>query len=280
MNIASWNIRGLNQSHKQDEVRRLISTSRLSLLGILETKVSYGRRLNLARELMPDWEFLFNYSNNCNGRIWTAWDPSILSIHLLASSPQMMHLSVLIKESQTQLLMTLIYALNYANERVPLWEEINSIAPSAQQLPWIVLGDFNVVRHTSEKLGGDLSWTPDMDEFNCCCYTAELEDLQFRGNWFTWSNKCHSKPISRKLDRVLINHNWTTCFPNAEAEFILPGVSDHSPAIVRLGMPLPRLRKPFKFLTSWPSTLISNQLLQMHGGLPLMARRYIKFAVN
>ena len=157
----------------------------------------------------------------------------------------MMHLSVLIKESQQQILVTFIYAQNYVHERIPLWEEINSIDSSG--LPWIVLGDFNVVRHPSEKIGGDLSWTPDMDEFNCCCYTAELEDLNFRGHWFTWSNKCPSKPLSRKLDRVLINNSWTNQFPNVDAEFISPGVSDHSPAIVRMGLPLPRLWKPFKF---------------------------------
>ena len=171
----------------------------------------------------------------------------------------MMHLLVLIKESQQQILVTLIYAQNYAHERVLLWEEIKSIATSG--LPWIVLGDFNVLRHTLEKIGGDHSWTPDMDEFNCCCYTAELEDLKFRGNWFTWSNKCPSKPLSRKLDRVLINHSWTNYFPNADAEFTSPGVSDHSLLLLGWDCPYLGYGSPSNFLTSWPSTQILNQLL-------------------
>ena len=224
INISSWNVRGLNQTHKQDEVRRFISANRLSLLGILETKVSSGRKDQLARKLLPNWTFLYNYSNNSNGRIWAAWDPAILSIQLLYSSPQLMHLSVLLRESQQQILVSLVYALNSAHERVPLWEDLNSVAPTAQALPWVILGDFNVVRSVAEKAGGDLAWTSDMEDFNGCCFSAELDDLKFSGQWFTWSNKCPSNPISRKLDRALINHSWMNIFPNADADFQPPGV--------------------------------------------------------
>ena len=85
MNVASWNIRGLNQPHKQDEVRKFISFNKLSLLGILETKVRYGRRDQLAKDLLPSWSFLYNYNVTSHGRIWATWDPSVLLIQLLIS---------------------------------------------------------------------------------------------------------------------------------------------------------------------------------------------------
>ena len=101
-----------------------------------------------------------------------------------------------------------------------------------------------------------MSWATAMDDLNNCCSSSDLEDLRFKGHWFTWSNKNPANPILRKLDRVLMNPSWTSCFPNADAEFFPPGLSDHCPAVVHLGLPLPQLRKPFRFfnfLTEHPS---------------------------
>ena len=46
---------------------------------------------------------------------------------------------------------------------------------------------------------------------------------------------------------MLVNPCWNDCYPNAEAEFFPAGISDHSPAIFNLGLPIPVLRKPFRF---------------------------------
>ena len=141
-------------------------------------------------------------------------------------------------------------------------------------LPWVLLGDFNIVRSISEKEGGDLSWNSAMDELNTCCSNADLDDLRFKGHWFTWSNKNLANPILRKLDRALINPRWTSCYPNAEAKFIQPGISDHSPVIVRLGLPYPQIRKPFRFfnfLTDHPSfaTSVMTAWSEVVEGSPL-----------
>ena len=110
------------------------------------------------------------------------------------------------------------------------------------------MGDFNAVRHTSEKLGGDLSWTSSKDALNACCYTAEIEDLKYSGHRFTWANKNPNTPITRKLDRALINSAWQSVFPNSDADFKPPDVSDHCPILIRLGTSMQNLNRPFKFL--------------------------------
>ena len=183
----------------------MVAEYRLSLVGLIETKVSFGRRHQLARDLLPGWEVFYNYSNQCNGRIWAAWDPSILSVQLLFSSNQLLHLRVQSIDTQQQFLVSFVYGLNYPQERLPLWEDICYIHQNSQSLPWALLGDFNIVRAVSEKEGGDLSWTSRMDELNTCCNCADLDDLRFKGHWFTWTNKNPANPILRKLDRVLIN---------------------------------------------------------------------------
>ena len=41
MNIANWNIRGLNMTYKQNEIRSFVFSNKVSLMGINETKVRF-----------------------------------------------------------------------------------------------------------------------------------------------------------------------------------------------------------------------------------------------
>ena len=84
-------------------------------------------------------------------------------------------------------------------------------------------------------------------KFDQCCDAAELDDLKFVGHLLTWSNKNPLNPIIRKLDRALTNSTWLSIFPTSEADFLPPGVSDHCPILIRLGISSQRLNKPFKF---------------------------------
>ena len=71
-----------------------------------------------------------------------------------------MHLAVTVNEKQVAFRASFVYAFNSYLDRVPLWCSLSSIATSAPNLPWIIRGDFNVVRFPSEKVGGNLSWPP------------------------------------------------------------------------------------------------------------------------
>ena len=115
ISAACWNIRGLNLSNKQDEVKSLVSEHHVSLLGLLETKVRSPKHLSLANTLLPGWKFLFNYSCHRLGRIWVAWDPSILSVSLLLSTVQLVQVSVKIISTDQDFLASFVYGLNEAS---------------------------------------------------------------------------------------------------------------------------------------------------------------------
>lgn len=84
-------------------------------------------------------------------------------------------------------------------------------------------------------------------KFKKCLLEADLVDLNFRGNSFTWWNKRNVKPLAKKLDRVLINDQWLVDFPSAVAMFGLPDFSDHASLSVVLDPQNQKQRKPFKF---------------------------------
>ena len=188
LNIASWNIRGMNMTYKQDEIRSFVNTNRISLIGIIETKVRATRSLKISKATLRNWEFIYNNEYHPNGRIWVGWDPSILDLKLEYASSQIMHTSVTIIEKNISFFASFVYGFNPANERCPLWRDIKYISNGIANAPWILLGDFNIVRHPSEMLGGDPTWHPYMNDLNACCYDASLDDLHYSGH-LTWNNK-------------------------------------------------------------------------------------------
>ena len=50
---------------------------------------------------------------------------------------------------------------------------------------------------------------------------------------------------------MLVNLVWLDVFAGSEASFLTPGVSDHTPMIVQLGISLHHRALPFKFFNFW-----------------------------
>ena len=113
---------------RQKEVRELVQENRVSLLGLVETKVSMENRISLSQNLFRGWSFLNNYSKHPNGRIWILWNPEISDVRLLYKSDQMIHVSATIIEKQTSFLATFVYGLNTPGERLSLWQDIKQIS--------------------------------------------------------------------------------------------------------------------------------------------------------
>ena len=57
-------------------------------------------------------------------------------------------------------------------------------------------------------------------DFNSCIEDIDMEDMNSKGFWLTWSNKRggmgHKKS---RIDRVLVNYRWQDCFPESDAVF-------------------------------------------------------------
>lgn len=105
-----------------------------------------------------------------------------LSPSNLLMSGQFFNLEVSIQGRNYYL--SFVYASNSIVERCGLWGELLRYV---LQGPWLVIGDFNLVRGAHEKQGGIVNRTSCQD-FNLFSGGANLIDLSIIGTQFTWSN--------------------------------------------------------------------------------------------
>lgn len=250
MFFACWNIRGLNDPLKQGEVRKLISEHKLSLCGLVETKVKEVNKDSVLINLARDWKAICNYQFDPRGGIWVCWNPKELDVSIIDMSDQVLHCKVSVMSSSWSCFVSVVYGENCNRKRESLWNNLSSSASAFGDHPWMVYGDFNAIRWTHERMGGSREWPSWMGDLDDCIISAGLFDLRFCGQLFTWSNRRDRDPILRKLDRVLVNTNWENFFPGSEAFFLPAGISDHSPMIVKLP-DLPKVRKPSAFFNFW-----------------------------
>jgi len=97
--------------------------------------------------------------------------------------------------------------------------------------PWMVLGDFNFVLPPADKHNGELVSSYETLDFRECCLDLGLQDVNYTGCHFSWTNGT----MWSKLDRVLTNTLWSSLQHLTHVHFDSPrAFTDHSPAKVCL----------------------------------------------
>ncbi|VVA90807.1 unnamed protein product [Arabis nemorensis] len=130
----------------------------------------------------------------------TIIDLAAFNVTVLFKSPQMITVGI---ESVwgENFICSCIYASNFRNDRVTLWEEIRHIHTlyGHTNLPWIVLGDFNVILSSDEhsRVQYGLGNQAGMREFQELVADCELTDLGYTGPKLTWWNHQDDGPIGK-----------------------------------------------------------------------------------
>ncbi|XP_074299603.1 uncharacterized protein LOC141630738 [Silene latifolia] len=169
----------------------------------------------------------------------------------------------------------MIYASNDAREREDLWQHLVQLKSSVDQ--WILLGDFNVVRDVTERISDTPPVLADILDFNNCLYQCEVEDLPSTGCDLTWNNKQDTGTrVWSKLDRALGNSSWLTKFHVTSANYLAPGISDHSPIVVTI-FDDPVKKPTFSFLNCWVEDPDYDNLVQQAWQLPVSGSNTFKF---
>ncbi|XP_074297596.1 uncharacterized protein LOC141628337 [Silene latifolia] len=125
----------------------------------------------------------------------------------------------------------MVYAFNSIHDRAPLWDHLRRF-DSHVSGPWAIAGDFNCVLSATERVGGN-SPSAEIEPFRRCVADCGVIDIAATGSLFTWNKK--QKPEERiysKIDRFLVNKDWSDHLPDMYAHFMPEGMLDHTQCIV------------------------------------------------
>ncbi|KAI9111869.1 hypothetical protein K1719_017559 [Acacia pycnantha] len=119
-----------------------------------------------------------------SGGIVAAWKSNQVGVVVLKCNRQFIHLRS-VGSNNRPLLITAVYAIPDAHHKGILWEELRQFASTISE-PWIVIGDFNDVAVSSERVGGLGGNATRMSLFADRIDQCQLVDIGAVGPVFTW----------------------------------------------------------------------------------------------
>jgi hypothetical protein len=130
-----------------------------------------------------------------------------------------------------------------------LWKNLALHSDLVKGEPWVLLGDFNVALNISDCSDVSAAKDHDMDDFRNCVESLELDDIDSKGMFYTWIQKRldPKSGILKKLDRVLSNSSFISCYDSCFAEFLPYLSSDHCPVILNYSLAKPVKPRSFRF---------------------------------
>jgi exonuclease III len=238
LNLSCWNVRGLGMRRKRDDVRSAIETNLPSILCIQESKLS-DISIFTASSFLPQSlrSFCFKPSVGASGGIITAWDNNLLE---------------LLHEAVNDLSITMTFSLRSENL---VFTVINVYGPcvhvlkaaflsSIEQIfasllgPLAILGDFNLVHSPRDKSNGNIN-SSEAASFNGFINNLGLLEISLVDRQFTWSNQ-QNPPILARLDRILVNPEWSFTLPYTTLSSFVCPTSDHIPLHISAATKAPK----------------------------------------
>ncbi|RVW19142.1 Transposon TX1 uncharacterized 149 kDa protein [Vitis vinifera] len=247
MKIISWNVRGLGSSNKRRVIKDFLRLEKPDVVMIQETKKEKcDRRLVGSVWTVRNKDWVILPACGASGGILFIWD----SKKLCKEEVVLGSFSISVKfalEGYGPLWISAVYGPNSPSLRKDFWVELYDIYGLTFPL-WCVGGDFNVIRRSSEKLGGS-RLTSSMRDFDSFISESELLDPPLRNASFTWSNMQES-PVCKRLDRFLYSNEWGQLFPQGIQETLIRRTSDHWPIALDTN-PFMWGPTPFRFENMW-----------------------------
>lgn len=246
---CTWNVRGLNSPIKCRAVKDFLAVSTVGFCCILETRVREENFVSISRRFGDSWGFISNYSNSGVGRMWIMWKRNRFVFTTNEVVDQFISgvITDLISGEKVEVLC--VYASNSNIKRRVLWRRMAEIS-AGWRGPGMVLGDFNTIRLHSEAFGGAPN-VEDMEEFDMAIREADLVEPAVQGNWFTWTSKIHGLGLMKRLDRILVNDEGLSTWPNMRVNVLPWGISDHSPILVYPSNQRSQQVVSFRFFNHW-----------------------------
>ncbi|XP_019244329.1 PREDICTED: uncharacterized protein LOC109224197 [Nicotiana attenuata] len=260
MIIISWNVRGLNKSHKQREVRKFLLKNKVDMIACLETRVRKQNAKDIQRKTGNEWKIEDNYEYAPNGRIWLMWKEVDVNVTVLEKTEQLIHCYVQDKNSAFTCYITYVYGLHTVQHRKSLWGNLKNVQLND---PWLIIGDFNSVLNVDDRISGNTVQQVEVVDFQNCIEDIGVGQITKRGGNFTWCNKRDAEiRIYSHIDWAFGNAEWFNLYTGIEAHYMLPGCSDHTPIMISTEVQKMKVNRPYRLLTTVMKQVEYKEIVQ------------------
>ncbi|XVF60890.1 hypothetical protein PTKIN_Ptkin08bG0084500 [Pterospermum kingtungense] len=157
-----------------------IRSNKVGYVSLLETRVKVHKCKDIVDKHFQGWNFVNNYSDASNGRIWMLWkDP--YSATVVAVMDQC--ITCLVECMGKRFYASSVYASNFSTDRRRLWKHLEDMSVLVDKGSWIISGDFNVLLHPSESsnYSGISVLSADMKDFAQCVENIGVIDHVYMG---------------------------------------------------------------------------------------------------
>jgi exonuclease III len=185
--FCNWNIRGLGDQQKCDDVLTELITLRADAIFLQETKL-HEITNKKAKSFLPKPNSILSYkpANGTAGGILNALSNRHFDLvsHSIGTYSLTSEIKILANNNLIQI--SNIYAPTDHALKQDFLDQLPSLAPT-QDTPWMLLGDFNLMRHSSEKNTYNFR-QHEADTFNDMIHSLALIELPLLDRRFTWTS--------------------------------------------------------------------------------------------
>ncbi|GJT72211.1 MACPF domain-containing protein CAD1 [Tanacetum coccineum] len=117
-----------------------------------------------------------------------------------------MHVKLVHKDSKQMIFVLFIYATNLPTDRRTLWSDLGAHKQVVRNLPWVLMGDFNVALNLEDYHSGPSVMSPPMIEFKDCVSKIEVMDINSSSIHYTWNQKPKGADLNIKEEEAVYLH--------------------------------------------------------------------------
>ncbi|XVF71339.1 hypothetical protein PTKIN_Ptkin12aG0029200 [Pterospermum kingtungense] len=205
------------------------------------------------RVLAGNWGY--NFCNRVSsigqsGGLLIIWDESV-SVSIYSMNKNLIH--VYISDNQNKFWVSCIYGHPKTHLRYTVWNQLITFKERLQDNEeWIVMGDFNQVLETKDKLSFKDTNIRGAELLRECPDSCMLSEVPPAGQYFTWTNNREGEEGTwERIDRCFASHAWFENHGKATL-YNLPIVySDHGAFVLSTEEQEGFTRRPYRFEAMW-----------------------------
>jgi hypothetical protein len=191
--------------------------------------------------------FVFKPFEGASGGIITAWDDQILELIHHSIDAFSVTTTFSLRSEDLSFSVINVYGPCIHDQKTAFLASLELIFASLSGSVSII-GNFNLIRSPRDKSNGNFN-SSEASLFNDFINNLGLIEIPLLDRQFTWSNQ-QDPPILARLDRVLVNPEWSLALPDTTLTSSCRPTSDHVPLHLSASTKAPR-SKVFRLENTW-----------------------------